>query len=88
MASDENHNTERQETEEEQAGHEKLVAEMLGDEAARSLLIQKLKESGHVGKDIAPASSGGLGQRSHPSIPLFPFPLRPSGDQSLHRHGV
>ena len=35
---------------------EKLIADMLGDEEACSLLIQKSRESGHVEKDIAPVS--------------------------------
>ena len=84
MASDENHNTKLQETEEEQAAREKLVADMLGDEAARSLLIQKLKESGHVGKDTAPTISplqnpnpGGPWPTFLPQYPFAPFPASP-----------
>ena len=41
---------------EESAECKRCVADLLGDEEARSLLIQKLKESGHVEKDVAPSS--------------------------------
>lgn len=81
MASDKNQTTERQETEEEQAAREKRVSDMLGDEATRSLLIEKLKESGHVGKDIAPTSrpiqnpnSGGPWPTFPPQYTFAPFP--------------
>ena len=77
MASDDNHITERQEREVEQAAREKLVADMLGDEEARSLLIQKLRESGHVEKDVTPTSTPHQNPvPNHPGGPWPAFPLQ------------
>jgi len=84
MISDDNHTTERQEVEGEQAAWEKLITDMLGDEEARSLLIQKLKESGHMEKDIAPTNNplqnltpGGPWPTFPLQYPFAPFPASP-----------
>jgi len=61
--------------------------DMLGDEKAHSLLIQKLKESGYVEKDIAPTNNplqnlmpnnpGGPWPTFPLQYPFAPFPTSP-----------
>ena len=61
---------------EESAECERCVADLLGDEEARSLLIQKLKESGHV-EDVVPSSKSSTSNTpSNSGGPWPTFPLQ------------
>ena len=71
----------RQTTEEQSAECKKLVSDKLGDEATQFLLIQKLKESGHVEKNIEFKESCDGGNPLLNSTPpggdvLLTFPLQ------------
>ena len=91
-----------QTTEEQSAEYTKLVLDKLGDEATRCLLIQKLKESGHVEKNIEFEEScdggnpllnstppGGDVWLTFPvQYPFAPFPALPFGDQFSHHPGL
>ena len=68
----------------DQLGREKLVSDLLGDKSARDLVIEKLKEGGHMVKEPVTNGAGGYvfpmpsgsnaGSRTWPAFPMqFPF---------------
>ena len=63
--------------EEQSTERKRLIADLLGDKQVCSLLIQKLKESGHVEKDITPTSKSLTDNTSNiPSGPWSRFSLQ------------
>ena len=89
MASGDSDTASRQSGQDSSEERQKLVSDLLGDEEMRSLLIQKLKESGHVEKNVGSRDEGNPfpnivppgGPGAWPTFPVqypfAPFPASP-----------